>query len=235
MIVSGDDTGTERLDAFRELARRRRSVRAFRDDPIPEEVLRGVLEAANWAPSGANAQPWEFVVVRDEDRQRELAEIFKDETSYKRSVDPDFPAGGNYGEFVDAPVTVVVAGDTRYERWWPQILDGSREKLFHHSMAACIQTLHLAAAAAGLGTTWVTVRGPSVHRVRDLLDVPAYLRIGSVAPLGYPDWERNPRERSRVPLDHKRHEERIDEADLPSTEEIMAGKDDWIDRVYDTD
>lgn len=224
--------GAERLEQFVELARARRSIRGFRGDPIPEELLDGVLEAANWAPSGANAQPWEFVVVRDDQRQAALAEIFKDEVSYKRGVDPTFPAGGNAREFIDAPVTVVIAGDTRYERWWPQILDGSREKLFHHSMAACIQTLHLAAAAAGLGTTWVTVRGPSVARVRELLDVPPYLRIGSIAPLGYPDWDRNPKERSRVPLEHKRHDETIDEADLPRTEDIIEGKEGWIDRVY---
>lgn len=229
------EPGRERLSAFTDLARSRRSIRGFRDEPVPDEILDDILEAANWAPSGANAQPWEFIVVRDADRQEKLAEIFKDETTYKRAVDPTFPAGGNYGEFIDAPVTVVIAGDTRYERWWPQILDGSREKLFHHSMAACIQNLHLAAAAAGLGTTWVTVRGPSVHRVRELLDVPSYLRIGSVAPLGYPDWGRNPTERSRVPLQHKRHEETIDESDLPSTQDIVDGKDDWIDRVYDTD
>ena len=229
------DPSADRLNKFVELARGRRSVRGFRNDPVPDDVLDGVLEAANWAPSGANAQPWEFIVVRDEERQEALAEIFKKETAYKRTVDPEFPAGGNSGEFIDTPVTVVIAGDTRYERWWPEILDGSREKLFHHSMAACIQTLHLAAAAAGLGTTWVTVRGPSVQRVRELLDVPPYLRIGSVAPLGYPDWDRNPLERSRVPLAHKRHEETVDEDDLPATEEIIAGKDGWIDRVYGTD
>lgn len=227
--------GFDRLAEFVELARRRRAIRGFREDPIPDEVLVGVLEAANWAPSGANAQPWEFVIVRDKERQADLAEIFKDETTYKRTIDPEFPAGGNYGEFIAAPVTIVVAGDMRYERWWPQILDGSREKLFHHSMAACIQNLHLAAAAAGLGTTWVTVRGPSVHRVRELLDIPSYLRIGSIAPLGYPDWDRNPRERSRVPLEHKRHDEVIDEADLPSTQDIIDGRDDWIDRVYDVE
>lgn len=227
--------GPDRLAEFVELAKGRRAIRAFRNEPIPDDILDGVLEAANWAPSGANAQPWEFVVIRDQERQEALAEIFKDETSYKQTTDPSFPAGGNYGEFVDAPVTVVVAGDTRYERWWPQILDGSREKLFQHSMAACVQNLHMAAAAAGLGTTWVTVRGESVYRVRELLDIPPYLRIGSVAPLGYPDWERNPMERSRVPLEHKRHEETMDEDDLPSTDEIIAGKEGWIDRVYRSD
>lgn len=230
-----DTTHSDRLDNFLNLARDRRSVRGFRDEPISDDVLRRVLQAANWAPSGANAQPWEFIVVRDTDLQRQLAEIFKDEVSYKRAVDPDFPAGGNSGEFIDAPVTVVVAGDTRYERWWPQILDGSREKLFHHSMAACIENLHLAAAAAGLGTTWVTVRGSSVHRVRELLDVPPYLRIGSIAPLGYPDWNRNPKERSRVPVEHKIHENGIGADDLPSTQEIQAGKENWIDRVYNID
>lgn len=227
------NTDIPQLDSFVELARSRRSIRGFRDEQIPEEVLQKVLEAANWAPSGANSQLWEFVVVRDEELQHKLADIFGDSVTYKRVVDPTFPAGGNSGEFVDAPVSVVIAGDTRYERWWPLILDGSREKLFHHSLAACIQNLHLAAAAAGLGTTWVSVRPPSEHRLRTLLDIPNYLRIGSVAPLGYPDWDRNPKERSRVPVEHKTHDDGMDEADLPSTEDIIDGKEDWMNRVYD--
>lgn len=226
------DAGRERLAQFVALARARRSVRAFRDEPVPEEVLEGVLEAANWAPSGANAQLWEFVVVEEPERARELAEVFRDAVTYKRTVDPEFPAGGNFGEFIDAPVSVVVAGDTRFERWWPQALDGSREKLFHQSLAACIQNLHLAAAAAGLGTTWATVRGPTEEALRQLFDLPDFYRVGTVAPLGYPDWERNPTTRPRVPVEYKVHSGRLDRDRVPPTEEIIAGRDDWMERVY---
>jgi len=92
--------------------------------------------------------------------------------------------------------------------------------------------LHLAARTAGLGTTWVTCRPPSEHRLRDLLELPDYFRVGSVAPLGYPDPERNPEERSRTSVEYKIHEESLNHDRIPETEDIMKGKDGWIDRVY---
>src|SRR5208283_1445859 len=54
------------IDEFLELVHTRRSIRRFKSDPIPQDVLEKILEAGRWAMSGANAQPWEFVVVRDD-------------------------------------------------------------------------------------------------------------------------------------------------------------------------
>lgn len=221
-----------RLGEFLDLARSRRSTRAYEQRPIPDDVLRNVLTAANWAPSAANAQPWEFVLVKDEETKDELFQVFVDELEYKRELDPTFPLGGNTQEFRDAPVTVVVAGDTRMMRWYPQVEDGSREKLFHHSLAACIQTLHLAAASAGLGTTWVSCRGPSQHRLKELLDIPPWYLIASVAPIGYPDVERVPSHKSRIPVENKIHAEEFDRDQVADTEDIVEGKEEFRERVY---
>jgi len=60
------------LESFNELASSRRSIRSFREKPIPDHVLQDVLAAANWAPSGANAQPWEFIVVKDDERREAI-------------------------------------------------------------------------------------------------------------------------------------------------------------------
>ena len=54
------------FDEFVKLVRRRRSVRKFKPDPVPEEYIKEVLEAARWAMSGANGQPWEFIVIDDQ-------------------------------------------------------------------------------------------------------------------------------------------------------------------------
>ena len=54
-------------DNLLKIIRRRYSVRRFRPDPVPDELIEKVLEAGRWAPSGANHQPWEFIVVRDRD------------------------------------------------------------------------------------------------------------------------------------------------------------------------
>ena len=59
-----------------EALRTTRAVRRHRPDPIPDEVLRRVLEAANWAPTGGNAQPWRVIAVKDADKRRRLQELY---------------------------------------------------------------------------------------------------------------------------------------------------------------
>lgn len=63
------EKGEQRMD-FYEVIRSRRSIRSYKSDPIPEEVLNRVLEAARIAPSGSNRQPWEFIVLKDEELKR---------------------------------------------------------------------------------------------------------------------------------------------------------------------
>jgi predicted oxidoreductase (fatty acid repression mutant protein) len=57
----------ESIDAFLEMLQRRRSIRSgfLRDKPVPDELIEKILEAARWAPSAGNSQPWEFLVIRD--------------------------------------------------------------------------------------------------------------------------------------------------------------------------
>lgn len=232
------DTETT-LEEFVDIARSRRTIRAFLDKPIPDDVLQMVLEAANWAPSGANTQPWEFIVVRQDERKETIADILHKEEQLKGEIDQSFPTAGYPGRvYTTVPVILVLAADTRYDQWWPQILDGSREKIFHHSIAACVQNLHLACATAGLGTLWETCRPATEHRLRELLDLPDYYRIGTVSPIGYPDPDKNPSERSRTPLELKVHDEYFDIDQVPDTADIH-GRDDireskqaWSDRVY---
>ena len=59
-------------DSLLELVQKRRSIRRFRSDPIPDEYVDKVLEAARWAPSGSNMQPWVFVAVREKDNIRKI-------------------------------------------------------------------------------------------------------------------------------------------------------------------
>lgn len=62
------------FDEFLKLLRKRRSVRMFKPDPVPDEYVEKILEAGRWAMSGANAQPWEFIVVRKHGLKEKLAE-----------------------------------------------------------------------------------------------------------------------------------------------------------------
>lgn len=233
--AQGDAELIPTLEEYFQLAQSRRVVRGFRKEPIPDDVLHKVLTAANWAPSGANSQPWHFIVVEDEEIKEEMADIFRDEIQYKNEVDPEWPGAGNSREFKDAPAIVVIVGDTRKERLWPQVLDGSREKLFHHSMAACVMSLHLAAASAGLCATWVTTRRPSANRLRELLDLPEWMRVASTAPIGYPDLENVPTEKHRIPVDEKIHYDSLDHDKVPDLDELSEEVDNWRERVYRPD
>ena len=72
--------------------RSRRSIRRFDPKPVPEEDLVRILETGRWAPSGANIQPWAFIVVEESDRRRAIAELLTEEERYLRRKDPRFPA-----------------------------------------------------------------------------------------------------------------------------------------------
>lgn len=223
------------LEAFCALAVARRSIRGFTDEPVPDDVLERVLFAANQAPSAASSQPWEFVVVRDRDRRQRITDAYRKEAEYKgEAADPAFPALG-YSGFVNAPVTVVIAGDTRYQHWWPHLLDGSREKMFQHSIAAAMMSLQLAAAAAGLGTVWNTTRRPTQFRLKSILDLPDFVRAVAATPLGYPTVEQLDKPRNKIPAEHKTHAETLDRDRLPTVEAIAEGKrkENWLPRAYD--
>ena len=62
-----------------ELLKTRRSIRAFTSYPVPDEMVDKVIEAARWAPSGANSQPWEFIVIRNQETKDRMAGIVRDQ------------------------------------------------------------------------------------------------------------------------------------------------------------
>lgn len=143
-----------------ETIRTRRSVRSFSDRPVPEESLTRVLEAARLAPSSSNRQMWRFVVVRDEDRRRELAE-----------------AANNQMWIAGAPViiaTVATESDSVMTCGVPR---------YPVDCAIAIDHMTLAAVEEGLGTCWIGAF--SQDRARSILQVPRTAMVVTVMPLGY--------------------------------------------------
>ncbi len=65
-------------DAFLELVKKRRSIRRFKPDSVPDEYIEKIIEAARWAPSGANSQPWEFVVIKDQETKDKIVDLIND-------------------------------------------------------------------------------------------------------------------------------------------------------------
>ena len=187
-------------DDFLSLVKNRRSFRRFKPDPVPQDILGKVLEAARHPPSAGNSQPWEFVIVRDAEIKKNITERiisgYKDlhkadkEMYWAVAVQPHLAA---------APVLVVIIGDRRLEETYPAHLP--REILLHQSLAITIYTLQLAAACFGLATAWATMQTELREtQVRDLLGIPDVYTVDHIIPLGYPDEERERSEKALRPV-----------------------------------
>jgi nitroreductase len=160
--------------------RTRRTVRSFTTDPIPGDVLDAILEAGMWAPSHANIQPWEFVLIGLETRARLLA-VFQAKAE-ELLADPDTPAKKRDNimrlkdDFGGAPLMVAVVSRAPEDD-----LQAIENPL---SCAAAVQNMSLAASDAGVGTVWLSlgVAPPA----RSILGIEEGQSVVALLAMGYP-------------------------------------------------
>ena len=143
------------MDIFSAI-RERRSCRSFLPDAIGSEILGKILEAGTLAPSAANNQPWEFIVVTNAEIKKE---IFAESEKCRRAL---FEKSGwkwvdryRIGFINEAPVIIAVVGDPK-KTGADMFLEGGG-LAYQHGCAAAIQNMLLAAHALGLGTLWFTL------------------------------------------------------------------------------
>ena len=98
--------------------RGRRSIRSFQETPVPDEMIMKILEAGRWAPSGGNSQPWEFIVVKQRDMLKKIAEIFEKDREQRTRDNVNFP-GSSKAYLESIPVMIVVAADPRWKQAYP--------------------------------------------------------------------------------------------------------------------
>lgn len=202
--------------SFLELVQRRRSIRVFTADPVPDELVDQVIEAARWAPSGTNSQPWEFVVVRDQEMKERIAGLVKPQlylahdAEMTRPEDMRWPSAARPvtdPSWKDAPVLVVVCGDQRTKKSYPLFAQLARgDSIFASSLANAFLNMTLAATALGLGSHWATATShPSVMpMIMEALGIPDDFVIYDTLVLGYPAIEPKPRiVRSREEITHR--------------------------------
>jgi nitroreductase len=158
---------------FSELILRRYSVRAYKPDPVPEELLQCVLEAARLAPTAANRQPFRLIVLHTAGRQSELKRIY-----YR-----DW--------FGQAPLVIGICA-VPAEAWVRR--DGKNYADVDVSIA--MDHLVLSAANVGLGTCWVAAFDPAP--AREILGLPEGIEPIAFTPLGYPADQRGARERRPI-------------------------------------
>lgn len=155
-----------------EAIKTRRSIRRYKPTPVPEGLLKEVLNAARLAPSADNAQPWRIVVVMDEQLKLELA------------------AASNGQKFMaQAPLVLVICGLPGDA--FPTIGGYMSSDIIDVSIA--VDHLTLAAHAVGLGTCWIGWF--KEEKVKKILGIPEDVRVVALTPLGYPDEtpDRTPR------------------------------------------
>ncbi|GAB6061369.1 nitroreductase family protein [Deferrisoma palaeochoriense] len=148
-----------------EAIRTRRSVRRFRPDRVPADLIDRLLDAARWAPSGLNNQPWRFVVVEDAGVREQLAGCTK------------------YGRILRAaPLAVAVFLNTETSYHREKDIQG---------VGAALQNLLLEAHNLGLGACWLGEILNQRERVEEILGVPAHLELMAVVAVGYPEGDRH--------------------------------------------
>jgi nitroreductase len=204
-----------------EVIRRRRSVRVYKKGKVSEQQLADILEAARWAPSGANSQPWEFVVTRDRAKMRRVRQIYDQEWRQRKKEDPVHYKGLKKDYVGEVSALVLVCGDPRTkEVYLTTRQPGDREKLFQASVANAVEHLMLAAASMGLGTVWVSVREEVEAALRQLFNVPEPLRLLWMVPIGHArHW---PKAKPRRAAGDFLHKESYDPRKLRRKEQITA-------------
>jgi nitroreductase len=186
----------DRYEAFLDVARNRLTNRAFAPWEIPRGHFEMILEAARHAPSGANAQPWHYVVVTDPEVKQTIGQCFVDEQQHRARLRMGFPTP-NYHGVKTAPGLIVVVADFRFIKAFPVLNDGSEldrlykqnaERILLQSVAASTMSAHLAAAALGYAVWWITAIGQEdiQQRIKPLLGVPDELAVIDVMCFGPP-------------------------------------------------
>ena len=208
-------------EEFLKTVKMRSSVRVYKAGNVSDEQLEAMLEAARWAPSGANSQPWEFVLTRDRKKMRKVREIYSREWKQRKLEDPVHYKGLKKDYVGDVSVLMLVCGDPRtMEVYLTTRRKGDREKLFQASVANAVEHLMLTAASMGFGTVWVSVREEVEAELRKLFGVPEPLRLLWIIPIGHPRVL--PKNRKRRPLSAMVHWESYDPRKLRTRKEITA-------------
>ena len=197
---------TERTKpAFADVIRRRRSVRKFEPGKrVGRDALERIVDCGRWAPSGANVQCWDFIVVDEPAVLSAVTKVFLRQA--QRLVDhaKGFPAVKK-SYLANTVAIIVVLGDPRWKVCFPQATtaewnaeyQANNEAIFLCSLGAAIQNIQLGVTAEGLTSSWLSGGGEDLTNqdLSKLLGYPNWMRAYGTIPIGYPSVEQNRRYR----------------------------------------
>jgi nitroreductase len=158
-------------EAVLALLKGRRSIRRYRPDPVPDEMVEQLLEAGRWAPSASNRQPWAFIVIRDEAIRRQVAQ----HAAYYFV---------RWAHVSEAPLLIVLCGNARNPVY---------RQFLHEDIGLAGSHIMLQAKALGLGTCWIG--GLDRKAIAGILKVPDHLEIVGLLTVGFPAEDPDPPDR----------------------------------------
>jgi nitroreductase len=190
------------FDNFLELVKKRRSIRRFKSDSIPDHIINKIIEAASWAPSGFHTQPWEFVILKEEADRKKIVEITAASWEISKELEKARPAwqGKKWGmkgmtnepgDYSQAPVYILLIGDKRPLDALPMCVQcdpNNRDLIYWSSLSNAFLQMHLAATTLGLGAQWYsTVQVPAnACLIKEYLGIPQEFDVFDMMILGYP-------------------------------------------------
>ena len=193
-----------------------KAIRRLKPDPVPDELIDKLLDAAIRAPSGGNQQPWSFIVIKDPETKKKIGEWYLDawNQTYDRipqeqrdKFEPPFARVYRSAQHLahhmgEAPVQVLVCARATPV---PNAIVGASH---YGSIFPAVQNLLLAARGLGLGACLTTLHKMHEQEVKDLLGIPENIETVALIPVGYPLGRYGPVERR--PVEEVVHRERWD-------------------------
>jgi F420 biosynthesis protein FbiB-like protein len=176
----------------------RRSIRKFKSDPIPDEVLHSILTAAIQSPSAKNRQPWRFIVVQG-DKRADMVRVMREGMARMEAQGENTGSAKSSANIMEqAPVTVFVFNTEGTHPWMERTVDQQFDELVNvQSIGAAIQNMLLAAQGQGLGSLWIADILYAYGELCDWLGQDTEM-VAAVS-FGYPDESPGPR--PRKPMD----------------------------------
>ncbi len=209
-------------DCLLDLVRKRRSVRQFKSDPVPDDFITKIIEVARWAPSAFHTQPWEFVVIRDKDVKSKVAAALN---RLAPAIQDPAKKSLRRSSFQDAPVFILALYDWRAKVGLPGRTAENPEQvagLYCSSLASAFLYMHLAATALGLASQWYTAtsRAEAEMAIKQIVGIPAALSIYDMLAVGYADTQ--PGDKIVRGVEELIHYDSCGEQSFRTDEEVVA-------------
>jgi 5,6-dimethylbenzimidazole synthase len=177
----------DQYECLLDLVKKRRTIRQFKPNAVPDEYITKIIEVARWAPSAFHTQPWEFVVIKDQKIKNQVAAALEQhappikDPAKKKIKRPSFK---------DAPVFILALCDWRAKIGLPGRTPQDKERvisLYTSSLANAFLYMHLAIAALGLASQWYTATSRPVaeRAIKEIIGIPESLTIYDMMVIGY--------------------------------------------------